>query len=64
MTTPRDVPSEPKRGDVRYDRYGEFKCMAVADGYVMYRRPFSMPFVMTIREWQALSKHPVEKREM
>lgn len=43
-----------ERGDVKRDHYGIFKCMAVADGYVMCRRPGRSPLVKSVKEWNAL----------
>lgn len=44
----------PERGDVRCDAYGKMTCMAVADGYVMCRRPRAMPLVKSLSEWLSL----------
>lgn len=33
------------------DEYGDFRLMAVAEGYVMARRKGRMPFVVTIDQW-------------
>lgn len=44
----------PKRGDAVQDCRGKIKCMAVADGYVMCRRPRAVPFVMTVQNWSDL----------
>lgn len=42
----------------RYDRYGEFRWMTEAEGYVMCRRKGCGPFVLTRREWDALARRP------
>lgn len=38
----------------REDRYGKFRLMAVAEGYVMARRHGCPPFVVSIDEWVAI----------
>lgn len=35
----------------RRDRYGPFRLMAIAEGYVMFRRKGGKPYVATIDEW-------------
>jgi hypothetical protein len=49
----KEIIPQPKRGDVRTDNFGRIVCMAVADGYVMCRRPGCMPFVKSVKEWNA-----------
>lgn len=46
----------------RYDDRGPIVLMAVAKGYVMVRRPGCIPFVLTERDWQAMSEK-AEKKE-
>lgn len=36
--------------------------MAMKDGYVMCRRPGAMPFVMAVKDWDALLVQEMEKR--
>jgi hypothetical protein len=38
----------------RRDQHGVMRMMAVADGYVMVRRPGALPFVMSREDWMAL----------
>jgi len=38
----------------REDRYGPFRLMAYAEGYVMARRKGCAPFVCPLAEWVAL----------
>lgn len=45
---------------VRYDHLGKMKLMATADGYVMARRPYCKPFVVTLEYWMKLSEKPYE----
>lgn len=42
---------DPKRGDECADDSGPIRCMAVADGYVMARRPGCVPFILTVKDW-------------
>lgn len=42
------------KGDLKMDERGLIVAMAYADRYVMCRRPYCMPFVLSIREWEAL----------
>ncbi len=44
----------PKRGDRVEDATSKITIMAVADEYVMCRRPGCTPFVRTIQEWNKL----------
>lgn len=41
----------PIRGEVVRDNRGPMRCMTVAEGYVMWRRPGCVPGVMSVREW-------------
>jgi hypothetical protein len=43
-------------GERRFDRYGEFRLMAAAEGFVMYRRKGCCTGVKTIQEWDALAR--------
>lgn len=47
----------------RYDRYGPIRKMAEADGYVMIRRPRATPYAISQKEWDALAREPVDKRD-
>jgi hypothetical protein len=49
-----------KNAERRYDQFGEFRLMARAEGYVMFRRKGCAAHVMTEAEWDRLSKQPVE----
>lgn len=42
--------------NLRADARGPLRFMAVADGYVMVRRPGCVPFVMHERDWRKLSE--------
>ena len=44
----------PVRGEQTRDEYGEIRCLAVSDGYVMCRRPGMAPFLLGVREWAGL----------
>lgn len=46
-------------GEVRYDEYGQFRCMAFAEGWIMFRRFRGGTGAMTLREWNALSVVPI-----
>ncbi len=45
---------KPKRGDFVTDCMSKITVMAVADNYVMYRRPGCMPSVKPINKWNEL----------
>lgn len=45
-----------EKGERRFDQHGEFRLLAAADGYVMYRRPGISTGVKTIQEWDALPR--------
>jgi hypothetical protein len=49
----------PEAGQTRYDATGPIRCMAVAGGYLMVRRPRAAPFVVSAREWLLLAAAPV-----
>ena len=40
--------------EVRYDKHGELRLMAEAEGYVMVRRKRCSPFVLSRKEWDAI----------
>lgn len=44
----------PRRHEVVRDEHGPIRCMAVADGHVLCRRPGRAPFVLSVREWDAM----------
>lgn len=44
-------PREPVPGESYRDRYGFVVCMAVANNWVMARRPRCTPFTLSVREW-------------
>jgi hypothetical protein len=46
--------------EVRYDDLGPRRVMAVAEGYVMVRRPGCAPRLMTLKEWAKASPTPLE----
>jgi len=39
---------------LKRDDHGPIRLMAVKSGWVMCRRPYAKPFVMTLKEWNAL----------
>jgi hypothetical protein len=43
----------PRHAD-RQDTHGRLRCIVEAEGHVMVRRPRCFPFVMSVRDWQAL----------
>lgn len=43
----------------RYDAYGEWRWMAEAEGYVMCRRYRGGVRAMSVSEWRALSRTPI-----
>ena len=47
-----------KSGDVRCDDRGPLRCMAVAEGWVMVRRPRCNPFAMRLSEFENLAFGP------
>ncbi len=53
--------NNPKRGDLRYDQYGQMRCMAHAENWVMFRRKGSAAGCMSAYDWLALSTEPLEK---
>ncbi len=46
--------SQTTAGEIRYDHNGPLRVMAVADGYVMCRRPRCMPFALSVKDWHKL----------
>jgi len=45
--------------NIRYDSLGKITAMAWTDTYVMVRRPHAMPFVLSMKEWRAMSDMPL-----
>ena len=43
-----------KKPEVRIDRGSPSRLMARAEGYVMVRHPHCIPYVMTLKNWNAL----------
>lgn len=43
----------------RFDRYGEFRSIAFAEGHVMCRRKGRMVVVMSQEEWDAMARENV-----
>lgn len=39
---------------VRYDEYGKLFALAFSVGYVMVKRMYCIPFVMSQKEWDSL----------
>ena len=46
-------------GERRWDLYGPFRLMAEAEGYVMARRPYLVPFIVSRIDWDNWSRVPV-----
>jgi hypothetical protein len=44
-----------KSPEYRYDKYGRFRLIVRAEGYVMARRTGCGPVIMSEKEWSALS---------
>lgn len=44
----------------KYDRIGKITYMVRSGGYVMVRRPYNMPFIMTEKEWGKLPTDPAK----
>ena len=61
-TQPSPVEPEPKRGDTAKDKHGFVTVMAVADGYVMARRPGATPFVKSVKDWYAIALAALEAK--
>jgi hypothetical protein len=53
--------SRHKVNDVRYDQHSKFTIMAIANGWIMARRPDCMPFVVKEVDWANYSVVPCEK---
>lgn len=51
---------EPEK--TKTDEVGQLFLLAFAAGYVMCRRPAGVPFVLSVREWDAIGK-PEEERK-
>jgi len=47
-----------RKGERRWNRHGELRLMAEAEGYVMVRRLGAAPFVCSRREWMAFAEQP------
>ncbi len=47
---------EVSRGDTITDYLSKIIILAVADGYVMCRRPGAIPFIKSVKEWNRLYK--------
>lgn len=45
-----------EKNERRFDRYGEFRLLAAAEGWVLYRRKGAATGAMTIREWDDLPR--------
>lgn len=48
-----------KNAERRYDRYGEFRLIVRAEGYVMFRRRGRAVRVMSEADWDKLAREPV-----
>lgn len=46
----------------RFDGHGRVRLMAVADNYVMCRRPGCIPFVLSVQKWNAMSREPLNEQ--
>jgi len=44
------IPAFKVGDDIRYDDHSNVRVMAIADGYVMIRRPGCIPFIKTVKE--------------
>ena len=54
------MPTERKPlAEKRYDRYGEFRLITEAEGYVMARRKGCTPFLITRTEWDSFRRYPI-----
>lgn len=49
-----------KNAERRYDQYGEFRLMARAEGYVMFRRKGRTACVIAEEEWDKLAREPLD----
>lgn len=61
MTVARNEIYKPKDAERRYDRYGQFRILARIEGSVVCRRKGLSVVVMSEREWQGLSEHPISR---
>lgn len=50
------MPVKPPKGfeERRYDRYGEFRCLAHAEGYLMVRRFGRGVSIMSVEQWNKM----------
>jgi len=48
-----------KEKEYRYDDLGRILLMTRAEGYVMVRRPYAIPFVKSEKWWASLSEKPL-----
>ena len=58
-----EIKDTVKVGDKIYDEYGEARIMAVAEGYVMARRPRCMPFIVALKDI-GKNLHPPHNQKM
>ena len=54
MRKETDVVKNLNKHPVHCDKYGPIRLMTSAGGYVMVRRPRCAPFVLSIKEYEAL----------
>lgn len=47
-----------EKNERRFDQYGEFRLLAAAEGWVMYRRKGAATGAMTLKEWDAIPRFP------
>ncbi len=57
----RVVRRKAEKNERRWDRYGEFRSLAFAEGWIMYRRKGAATGAMPLKEWDALSDKPITK---
>lgn len=50
-----------KAGDKYTDHYGEFRVMAIAEGWVMVRRKGAVPFVLYAKDIKEKVNAPADK---
>jgi hypothetical protein len=56
QTRTSDTTASVEVGETRYDHYGPLRAMAIADNYVMCRRPRCAPWVLSVKDWLKLSE--------
>ena len=49
----------PKKRERRFDLDGPLTKLVAAEGYVMVRRPYAMPFIITQQDWNRLPPEPI-----